>query len=98
MRDFPDNRHNSSSFWFNVWPANADSVLEKRVLADLDIYSFSCDEGVMMDDSHGIMYMNVPVNDLFHTDIGDVYLGNVYTVWTVVAMTIVDFSGSKRNP
>jgi hypothetical protein len=56
------------------------------------------DKGIVVNNRYGIMDMNVLVNNFLDVDLSDVDLGDIYTVGTIVAMAIVYFPGSQRNP
>jgi hypothetical protein len=55
-------------------------------------------KGIVVNDGYGIVDMNVLIDNFLDVDLSDVDLGDIYTVGTIVAMAIVYFPGSQRNP
>jgi hypothetical protein len=55
-------------------------------------------KGIVVNNRYGIVDMNVLINDFLDVDPCDIDLGDIYTVGAIVAMAIVCFSGSQRNP
>jgi hypothetical protein len=55
-------------------------------------------KGIVVNNGYRIADMDILVNNFLDVDLSDIDLGDIYTVGTIVAMTIVYFPWSQRNP
>lgn len=70
--------------------------MEKRVLFRSERPVFTTYKGVMMNNRHRIMGMNIPISVLRISFV--LCDSDIYTEWAVMTISIIDFSRSKGNP
>jgi hypothetical protein len=56
------------------------------------------DEGIMVNNGHGIADMDILINNFMDINVSDIDLSNIDTVGAEVTMAVVYFPGSQGNP